>query len=163
MTMIPWKMKAHLPTTKYVDPFTSMTRLMDDYFGNVLTAPTWRSLAGLDSEQEERFVPKINVREGENEVAVTAELPGLEPKDVEIFLEDNALTLKGERKYTREGGDKDRHYVESSYGAFQRTMSLPFEADREKIKAQFKDGILKVNLYRSDRAKDTRRKIEIAS
>ena len=163
MTMIPWKFRDNVPSLKSSDPFYGMTKMMDDYFGNFFNAKAWPTGTALEEwgAKEGQFVPKINLREGDNEIALTAELPGLNTKDLDITLEDNRITIKGERKYEREGGDKDRHYVESSYGAFQRTMALPYEVDKEKVKAQYKDGILKVNLYKSDKAKVTSRKISI--
>ncbi len=163
MTIIPWRMRNSQPTIRESDPFSNVSRLMDDYFGNFLNLPTIRGLGEIGAEPTDRFMPKINVREADNEIVVTAELPGMAAKDVEVFLDDNVLTLKGERKFEREGSEKDRYYMESSYGSFQRTMTLPFEADKEKIKAQFKDGVLKIDLHRSEKAKDTRRKINIAS
>ena len=107
-----------------------------------------RQLLKLDTE----FTPRVDVRDSKKEILVSAELPGMEEKDVHVILNDDRLTIKGEKRAEREGGDADRHYVERSYGAFSRTIPLPASVDRDKCEATFKNGVLKVTLQKTKEA-----------
>jgi HSP20 family protein len=90
------------------------------------------------------LMPSMDVAETEKEIEITAELPGLEEKDVEINVADNVLTIKGEKKSEKEEKEKDYHLVERSYGSFSRTIELPTGTDVDKIKASISKGVLKV-------------------
>jgi HSP20 family protein len=103
--------------------------------------------AGLPAEPgREHFVPKVNVKETEGAIEITAEVPGLKPEDIELTLTGDILTLKGEKKDEREEKTEDYHLVERSYGHFQRSFRLPVEVDRAKLAATHKDGVLTVTL-----------------
>jgi HSP20 family protein len=101
------------------------------------------------------WAPAMDVSETKDAVVVKAEVPGMESKDIQLSLQDQLLTLKGEKKEERE--DKDEHYyrMERSYGAFVRTVRLPATVDGSKVTATFKNGLLKVNLPKSTTAKGT--------
>jgi len=92
------------------------------------------------------LTPKMDVTETGQEVEVTAELPGLEEKDVEINVTDNVLTIRGEKKAETEQKDKNYHVVERSYGAFSRSLQLPDGINPEAIKAVISKGVLKVTI-----------------
>jgi HSP20 family protein len=92
---------------------------------------------------------------------VKAEVPGMEPKDIDISLSDGVLTIKGEKKQEKEEKEADYHLVERSYGAFTRLVRLPKEVQSEKISASYKDGILKVTLPKSEEAKKKEIKIKV--
>lgn len=94
----------------------------------------------------EGFVPKVNVKETEKAIEITAEVPGLKPEDIELTLTGDILTLKGEKKDEREEKTEGYHLVERSYGRFQRSFRLPVEVDRAKLAAIHKDGVLTVTL-----------------
>jgi HSP20 family protein len=89
-------------------------------------------------------MPAMDVTETNTEIEVTAELPGLEEKDVQINLADNVLTIRGEKKSERDEKTKDYRVVERNYGSFYRTMELPAGVDPDKIKASIAKGVLKV-------------------
>lgn len=107
------------------------------------------------------WVPAMEVTETADELLVTAELPGMTRENVEIFVEGSLLTLRGEKKEERTEDDRDRkvHVWERSYGTFTRSFTLPREIDSEKIRADFADGVLKLHLPKTEKARG--RKIEI--
>ena len=101
----------------------------------------------LDSLQEESissFVPVVNTREGEFAYHVELDLPGIKKEDIEITTEDNVLTISGERKYKDEVKEDDYYKVESVYGKFSRSFTLPEKIDVENIHAESSDGVLEV-------------------
>ena len=119
-------------------------RFFDDVFSNRQWAPTRGGLTPTS------FKPKVDVLNNEQAYTVLAELPGLSSDDVEITIEKEILTLKGEKKKIHEDEDKKGTlYVERSYGSFQRRFSLPAEVDRDKISAKFENGVLSINLPKS--------------
>jgi HSP20 family protein len=95
---------------------------------------------------EGEWMPSVDVSETGKEVIVNAEVPGMEPKDIDISLSGNMLTLKGERKREEEKKGESFHRVERSYGAFTRTIQLPAEVDADKVDATYKDGVLKIRM-----------------
>ena len=103
--------------------------------------------------------PHVELGETDKEIRVTAELPGLDEKDVDISIEEGALTIRGEKR--AEVDDKDRGYSERSYGRFERRIGLPRDIERDKAGATFKNGVLTVTLPRSEVPDDNRRRIPI--
>lgn len=92
------------------------------------------------------FSPRIDISEDEKNIFVEAEIPGTKKEDLKITLQDNILTLKGEKKRVEEKKDKNYYRSERSYGSFSRSFTLPVEVDPDKIDAKFEDGILKVRM-----------------
>jgi len=117
-------------------------------------------MPGLLTE-ERGFTPAFDVSETENALIVRAEIPGMDKKDIDIHLTDGLLTIKGEKRHEREDKEKNYHRIERSYGAFSRTMRLPFDVEIDKVDATYKDGVLKVTLPKSERARV--KKIEVKS
>jgi HSP20 family protein len=111
------------------------------------------------------FSPSVDVTESADSVDVSAELPGCELKDVEVMVEGRILTIRGEKRTEKDekGGEKgaEWHVAERSYGAFSRTMPLPFEADPGTIEARFEKGVLKVHVPKPPEAKSRKAKIAI--
>jgi HSP20 family protein len=103
--------------------------------------------------------PAVETNETDTEIRISAELPGLTEKDVEAFVEDGVLTLRGERKTQTE--DKDRGYTERYYGRFERQIGLPRGVEPDKVSAAFKDGVLTVSVPKSQEAIDSTRRIPI--
>ncbi len=104
-------------------------------------------------------VPNMDVAETDKEIEITAELPGLEEKDVQINVANNLLTIRGEKKNQREEKEKDYHLVERSYGSFLRTVELPAGVNLDTIKATISKGILKVTVPKP--APSQAKKIEV--
>jgi len=104
-------------------------------------------------------VPNMDVAETDKDIEITAELPGLEEKDVQINVTDNLLTIRGEKKSEREEKEKDYHLVERNYGSFLRTVELPPGGNLDAIKATISKGILKVTVPKP--APSQAKKIEV--
>ena len=105
--------------------------------------------------------PSVDVSEDDKAYKITAELPGLEPKDVEISITGDMLVLKGEKKEEREKHDKNYHMSERTYGSFERTFTLPDQIDRDKIAADLAKGILTITLPKTKEAQKPAQKIEV--
>lgn len=126
-----------------------VNRVFDQMFG--AAAPT--SLGA--------FAPSVEMKETEQGVAITAELPGMEEKDVEITLDGDLLTLSGEKRQEKSEDKAGLHISERSYGAFRRSLRLPWVADPAKADAHFEKGVLTITLPRPPEAEATTRRIPI--
>ena len=133
-----------------------VNRLFEDFFRGFDLRPLRAA-----EERWGGFTPKMDLEETEKEYRITAELPGMEEKDVELMLTGNSLTLKGEKKEEKEEKGKSFYHVERSYGTFQRTVPLPEGIDLKKIDAEFKNGVLTVRLPKTAEAKAKGRKVSI--
>jgi len=105
------------------------------------------------------WAPAVDIYETENEVVLTAEIPGIEEKDIEIKVEDNTLTLKGERKFEKETKEENYHRIERAYGSFFRSFTLPTYVDQDKVEAEHENGVLKIHMPK--RAELKPRKVKI--
>jgi HSP20 family protein len=133
-------------------PWTGMgsfKKEMDRLFDRFLE-PAWTEMPALGE-----WEPKVDVAETKDAITVKAEVPGVEQKDVSISLQDNVLTIKGEKEEEKEEKDKRYHRVERSYGAFARVMRLPAAVDASKAAASFKDGVITITLPKAPEAKGT--------
>jgi HSP20 family protein len=108
------------------------------------------------------WAPAVDIYEQDNTIVLKAELPGVDPKDVDIRLENNTLALRGERKFDSEVKKENYHRVERAYGAFTRSFTLPTVVDQGNIKAEFKDGVLRVTLPKREEAKPKQIQISVA-
>jgi HSP20 family protein len=136
------------------DLFSSLHREIDRFFEDFSRT--------LGSGTPTSLMPKLDVSETDKQIEITAELPGLERKDVEISLEDNILTVRGEKKVEKEEKDeKNRNYhlTERSYGVFYRALQLPPGIDPSSIKATMQNGVLKITIPKP--AKPQSAKIEV--
>ncbi len=97
--------------------------------------------------------PAVDVYEDRDEIMLRAELPGLEQKEVEVVIEDSTLTVRGERKLHREDKRENYQRVESSYGTFTRSFSMPSTIDRDKVRAEMHNGILEVHVPKREGAR----------
>ncbi len=122
-------------------------------------------MQNLDATAEEgaiaSFVPKVNTREGDDAYYVEIDLPGIKKEDIEITTEDNVLTISGERKMKDEVKENDYYKIESAYGKFSRSFTLPEKVDVEKIEAESKDGVLEVVIPKLKEEEKKPKKIEI--
>ncbi|MDD5542241.1 MAG: Hsp20/alpha crystallin family protein [Acidobacteriia bacterium] len=130
-----------------------MNRMFDESVGHVRGANE-----ALDSGA---WSPAVDIYETEQAIVLKAELPEINQKDIDIRIENNTLTLRGERKFERETKEENYHRVERSYGAFCRTFTLPSTVDQDKVKAEYKDGILKVTLPKREDSKPKQIKVGV--
>jgi len=112
-------------------------------------------------EEISEWAPSIDVAETKDSLVVRAEIPGIDPKGIDISLSQDVLTIKGEKKQEKEEKEENYHFVERIYGSFSRSVRLPREVQSEKISATYKDGILKITLPKSEEAKKKEIKIKV--
>jgi len=145
MSLLPmWKKESRDPVTSLQ---REMNRLVDDFFGG---RSVMRSFFG---DGEPGFMPAVDMHETNDKVIVEAELPGIDPKDVDIRVEGSSLVIRGERKHEKEHKEGNYHRVERSYGQFERHLELPAYADPQKTDATYKNGVLKIELAKKEEAK----------
>jgi HSP20 family protein len=108
------------------------------------------------------WAPAVDIYEQNGNIVLKAELPGVDPKDVDVRVENNILTLSGERKLENEVKRENYHRVERAYGSFTRSFTLPNVVDTEKIKAEYKDGLLRMTLPKKDEARPKQISINVA-
>jgi len=122
-----------------------MERVFDRFF-----EPRWDEFEAVGA-----WAPKLDFSETKDAFVVKAEVPGVEQKDISVSIQDQMLTVKGEKHKEKEEKDEKYHRVERSWGAFARTIALPAGVDTEKVNATFKDGVLSVKLPKTPAAKGT--------
>ncbi len=148
-------------------PFETLRKEVDRLFEDFGTEDFWRrpfrSLAGFEKNLAQKFAaaPAVDVVENEKAYEITAELPGMEEKDIEVKLANGGLTIKGEKKEEKEEKQKDYYVSERRYGSFERYFGLPEGVDADKIEAAFKNGVLKVTLPKTAEAQKPAKKIEV--
>jgi len=129
--------------------FPSLRRMFD-------VEPAWRSSFSFSA-------PAIDMSEDEKAYKISAELPGLDAKDVDVSVSGDMLVLKGEKRQEKEEKDKNYHYSERSYGSFQRAFQLPASVNRDKLAADFSRGVLTITLPKTAEAQKPTKKIEVKS
>jgi HSP20 family protein len=133
------------------DRFLPSRDLFDSFFED------W-SVPSLFGE-DKNWIPAFDITENEKEYVVTAELPGIDSKELDVTYTDGLLTVKGEKKQEKEDKGENYHRVERQYGAFQRSFRIPGEVKNDNIDANFKDGVLKLTLPKAEESKP--KKIEV--
>ena len=135
------------------DPFQELHREVNRLFDD-----TFRGMDVGRGSQGSMMAPRIDIHEAGDDLEITAELPGVAPNDVDLRIEGDLLTIRGEKR--RERKDEQAHVVERSYGAFSRSIQLPFQPDPDQVRADFEHGVLKVKVPRQGQQEKSRR-IEI--
>jgi HSP20 family protein len=134
------------------DPFKELKEI-SDRFNRLFGRLPARRESGREALTVADWVPTVDISEDDKEYVIKAEIPEVDKKDVKVTLQDGVLTVQGERKQEKEEKGKRFHRVERSYGQFFRSFALPEEIAEDKLKAEFKDGMLFVHLPKSERAK----------
>jgi HSP20 family protein len=148
-------------TTRW-DPFKEMEDLQNRFskwFGLTQARP---GNGGQESMTVTEWAPPVDITEDDKEYLVKADLPEVKKEDVKVTVENGVLTITGERKFQKEEKDKRYHRIERSYGSFMRSFALPDGADGSKVNAEFKDGVLKVHLPKSEKAKPKAVEVKVA-
>jgi HSP20 family protein len=166
MADVPVEVKKTAPTqTNVPDVWNSFRGEMDwlfDRFGfpslrRVFDIePSWRSASSFSFS-----TPAIDMSEDDKPYKISAELPGIDPKDIDVSLSGDTLVLKGEKRQEKEEKDKNYHFSERSYGSFQRSFQLPLSIDRDKVAADFSNGVLTISLPKTAEAQKPKKKIEV--
>ncbi|AEH87535.1 MULTISPECIES: Hsp20/alpha crystallin family protein [Mesorhizobium] len=161
--LMPWSREGSQAPTLFrdrdQDPFMNlhreMSRLVDDMFrGFDSRLPSMGRLSSFGGGW-----PSVEISETDKEIRVTAEIPGMEEKDIEVLLDDGVLTLRGEKQ--AETDDKERQFSERFYGRFERRIPLGFEVAEDKVAADFRNGVLSVTLPKTEKAQSRTKRIPI--
>ena len=141
-------------------PLFSMQREMNKLFEDAVGDDSLNSSLNNVSKA---LAPRMDIVEDEKSFHLTAELPGVEEKDIHLVVKNGLLSISAEKKATHEKNEKGRHYVERTYGKFERSVSIGEDIDEDGIEAGFKNGVLNVILPKKEPAKPTEKKIEVKS
>jgi HSP20 family protein len=137
-----------MTTITRIDPFRELASFFENW------APT-----GKDQLASGTFVPPVDVYEDEQTLILKLEIPGVNEEDLNVSLENNTLTIQGERKFEKEEKEENFHRIERRFGSFARTFRLPNTVDTEKVEANYEKGILKIALAKRAEAKPKQIKI----
>lgn len=147
-----------MPVMKYTpfqhetDDFPTGLRLFQDSLSRLLSEPASRP-----------WTPAVDIFETENDLVLKADVPDVDPKNVAIQIENGTLTVKGERRFEQQQNGRGFHRIERGYGSFVRAFSLPETVDPEKVKADYKNGVLTITLAKKEVAKPRTVNVEIGS
>jgi len=131
------------------DPF----REMEDVFDRYSKALSWPRLGGSEIMTGGDWAPRVDIAETEKEFIIKAEIPEVKKEEVKISVDNGILSIRGERKQEKEEKGKKFHRVERYYGSFTRSFTLPDNVDETKIEASFKDGMLNIQIPKSEKSK----------
>jgi HSP20 family protein len=146
MALVPWK-----PFDELTSFRREMDRLWDRFFSE---RPALDML-------EKGWEPTIDITETKSDLIVKAELPGIDPKEIDISLTGDTLTIRGEKQQEKEEKEENYYRIERSYGIFSRTIKLPVSVQNDRIKASYQHGVLKITLPKSKEAKQKQIKIKV--
>ncbi len=141
------------------EPFRDLLTSQREYVR--LLKEAFSPMSGETEVSTRSWAPPVDIYETEDAIVLKAELPGIDPKDVEVRVEDNTLYLKGERNYEKDVNEQNYHRIERSYGSFARGFSLPNSISAEKVKAEYKDGLLTLTMPKREEAKPKTIKIDV--
>ncbi len=139
------------------DPFLMLRREMEQLFDNVVRGPSQGSATAATI-----VAPRMDISEDDKEIKVVAEMPGARPDNVDVSIDDDVLTIRGEREQERETSRKNYHLIERSVGMFQRSLRLPSPVDASQVQARFDNGVLTVTIPKTG-AKERSRRVPISS
>ena len=150
MSLIPWR-KANSPATRVTSLQSDLNRFFEDFLGE------WPALPGTSGTE---WAPPLSIDEDDKRITVKAEIPGMEPADININVQDNILTLKGEKRQEKKGRDGDTIRSELYYGSFMRQVALPSEVDADHAEATVKKGVLTLQLPKKPGARSKAIKVK---
>jgi len=168
-TKLPVKTEEKAPALQAWRPLETLRRevdrLFEDFGRDLWRSPLRRSIFDVEPFWRREFTwgaaPAVDIVEKDNAYEVTAELPGLDEKNIEVKLTDGSLSIRGEKKEEKEEKKKDYYLSERRYGSFERRFQVPAGVDRSKIDANFKKGLLTVTLPKTPEAQAAEKKIAI--
>ncbi len=143
------------------DPFRELEDV-SDRLNRMFARPSVSRTSGKENMIVADWTPAVDISETDGEYQIKAEIPDVKKEDVKVTVEDGVLTIQGERKQEKEEKGRRFHRIERSYGSFVRTFSLPDVIDEDKVKAEFKDGVLNLHLPKSEKAKPKAIEVKVA-
>ena len=170
MADLPVEVKKAAPAPANVpDVWHSFRNEMDrlfDRFGSGFGFPSLRRMLDIEPAWRSSFnlsMPAIDMSEDDKAYKISAELPGIDAKDIDVSVSGDTLVLRGEKRQEKEEKDKNYHFSERAYGSFQRSFQLPSTVDRDKVAADFSKGVLTITLPKTAEAQKPQKKIEVKS
>lgn len=152
-----WGLRRFEPLREMEEISEQMDRLFEEMSGRIGMSALKRS----PSSGLRMWMPAVDMIDKKGEILVRADLPGMEKTDIHVSVTDSILTIRGERKSEEEKKEENYYYCESSYGSFVRNITLPVPVDKDKIKAEYKNGILELLLPKSKQSIETAKEIAI--
>jgi len=149
-----------MPTLTRWDPFRELTALQDRMNRLFQDNFTQGQDTSLDTVS---FVPPVDVYEDEHNITLKLEVPGIEEKDLDVRIENNTLTVRGERKFEKEEKEENFHRIERRYGSFTRSFTLPNTVNPEAVQANYHNGVLKLTLAKRAEAKPKQIKVNVGT
>ncbi|MBE21000.1 MAG: hypothetical protein CL481_02220 [Acidobacteria bacterium] len=144
-----------------IDPFRDIRTLHSHFDRLFNNAFVHQSSVDNDEPRHTNWLPTVDIHEGDNQITLRAELPGLSEEDIELTIDKNRLTIKGEKRLETENANGNYQRIESSYGSFHRSFPLPDSIDQGKIVARFDNGVLNVTLPTTEEAQSKRIELKI--
>ena len=135
-------------------PFDEMRRMMEDF---------WMAPLADFGRWSENFIPSVDVKEENDQVVVSAELPWMNQEDIDVEVTQDSVRIAGEKKQEEKKEEKGYYRRETSYGAFERVIDLPAAVDEDRAEAEFSKGVLTITLPKSEQARSKRKKVEVKS
>ncbi len=154
-SLIPWRRKEGESASD--NALTEFKSEVDDLFNRFFGSSRWSPGTYFSKS----FVPAFDVSETDEDIIVKAELPGVDPKEIEVSLSGSTLTVKGEKKEEREEKTQNMHRIERSFGSFSRSVTLPCEVKDDRVEANFKNGVLNLKLPKAETSKKSSIKIDV--
>ncbi|MGZ4819072.1 MAG: Hsp20/alpha crystallin family protein [Terriglobales bacterium] len=143
------------------DPFQELNVITDRM--NRLFQDSFGTAGREDALTTSSFVPPVDIYEDEQNIVLKLEVPGIDQKDIDVRMENNTLTVRGERKFEKEEKEENFHRVERRYGSFFRAFTLPNTVDAENVHAEYDNGVLKIKLAKKAEAKPKQIKVNVGS
>jgi HSP20 family protein len=140
MDIMPWRSRQQSPISSLQ---SEMNRMLEDFFTQPFGFPMQRTRT---QQEQQMVIPALDVKEDDDAITVTAELPGIDPKDIEISVQDDVLEIRGQKSEEKRREDDNYHVIERSYGSFARRIMLPSEVDDEQAEATMNNGVLTLRL-----------------
>jgi HSP20 family protein len=149
-----------MPTLTRWEPFRGISTLQEQV-NRLFEDSAFRGRS--DDSALTTWAPAVDIYETENELVVKADLPDIDEKDLDVRVEDNTLTIRGERKFEKSVSEDNFLRVERAYGAFSRSFSLPHTVNSEAIKAEYRNGVLNLHIPKREEAKPKQIKVNVAT
>ena len=143
------------------DPFRELDDLQNRLSTMFGRAPVKKDGDNREALTVAEWAPLVDIVEDDKNYVIKAELPGIKKEEIKVGVQNDVLTISGERKYEKEEKDKKFHRIERAYGSFARSFTIPEDSDGEKVSAEFKDGILRVHLPKTEKVKPKQVEVKV--
>ena len=155
MNLVPWK-----SSENWMDPFTSLEDMQNE-MNKLFNYPTMKPLIKRSGQWDKIWAPAVDIHDTKDALVVTADIPGLTKDQIDVSVDNNVLTIKGEKREEKEEKKKEMVRSERFYGSFQRSFTLPVGIDQTKVNAAYKDGVLEVSIPKKEEAKANQIKVDV--